>query len=144
MILNGQQFSEVVSYLRDKVAASMAGSEKRRTSRMDLKSRIIIIPVRSGSGPDRVSVLTRDISLDGIGLLSGVPIPKDQQFIALLPRNDNDTIFVLCEAMYCVVVADGMFTVGCRFIKIVQREAAAKLQTPDEAAVARIRESVLK
>lgn len=144
MVLSGQQFSEVVSYLRDKVAASLAGSEKRRTSRMDLKSRIVIIPLRRGSSGDRISVLTRDISLEGIGLLAGIAVPKGQQFIALLPRSENDTVFVLCETMYCAVVADGMFTLGCRFIKVVQRDAATKLQAPDEATVARIRESVLK
>src|SRR5581483_791593 len=59
MVLNGQQFSEVVSYLRDKVAASMAGSEKRRTSRMDLKSRIVLIPLRKGASAERITVLTR-------------------------------------------------------------------------------------
>jgi hypothetical protein len=46
--------------------------------------------------------------------------------------------------MYCAVVADGMFTLGCQFIKTVSRDAAVKIQTPDEATVARIRESVLK
>jgi c-di-GMP-binding flagellar brake protein YcgR len=144
MVLNGQQFSEVVSYLRDKVAASMAGSEKRRTSRMDLKSRIIIVPVHKGPAAERISVLTRDISLEGVGLLAAVPIAKGQQFIAFLPRNETETLFVLCEVMHCAVVADGMFTLGCQFVKIVSRDAAAKIQTPDEATVARIRESVLK
>ena len=118
MVLNGQQFSEVVSYLRDKVAASMAGSEAAHQPDGSEE------PHHHHShsqwlGGDRVSVLTRDISLEGIGLLAAVPIAKGEQFIALFPRSETETVFVLCETMYVAVVADGMFTLGCRFVKVL-------------------------
>ena len=144
MVLNGQQFAEIVSYLRSKSAGPPPGSDKRRTSRMEIKSRIVITPIRDGAACPQASVLTRDISLEGVGLLAAVPLVKSQQFIALLPRNDRETFFVLCEVMFCGVVADGMFTLGCRFLKLIPAEAATKLQSSNEAAIARIRESVLK
>jgi len=144
MVLSGQQFAEIVSYLRTKSAAAPAGSDKRRTSRMELKSRIVITPIRDGAACPQASVLTRDISLEGVGLLTAVPLTKGQQFIALLPKSDRVTIFVLCEVMFCGVVADGMFTLGCRFTKVIPTEAALKIQSSNDAAIARIRESVLK
>ena len=144
MVLNGQQFAEIVSYLRNKASAAGAGSDKRRTSRMDLKSRIVINPIREGALGPAAAVLTRDISLDGLGLLAAVPLAKGQQFIALLPRSDRDTVFILTEVVFCGVVADGMFSLGCHFMKVIPRDAALKLQSSNEAAIARIRESVLK
>ena len=144
MVLTGQQFAEVMNFLRNRVGPSLAGSDKRRTTRLELKSRVIIIPLRNGTPGDQVSVLTRDMSLEGIGLLTAVPLPKGMQFIALLPRSDNDTVFVLCESMFCSVVADGMFTIGCSFVKVVPKETALRIQTPNPAAVTRIRDSVLK
>jgi hypothetical protein len=93
---------------------------------------------------EQVGVLTRDISLEGIGLLATVAIPNGQPFITLLPRNDRETFLVLTQSMHCAVVADGMYALGCRFVKILPKEALQKLQASNQAAIEKIRESVLK
>ena len=143
MVLTAQQFSEVLQFLRGREAA-MKGAEKRRATRMDVKARIIIAPVSNTGCGERVGMLTRDISLDGMGLLTALPILRGQIFLALLPKSENETLFVLTEVIYCGVVADGLFSLGCRYAKVVPAQLAEKLLTAKPQDVARIRESVLK
>lgn len=143
MVLSAQQFAEVINHLRARAGLSL-GSEKRRATRMELKSTIVIAPIVNGSCTGRVNVMTRDISIEGVGLLTAVPLAEEQQFIALLPRSDTQTIVVLTRIMHRSVVADGMFSLGCRFLQVLTSQAAEKLQTPDPADVQRIRNSVLK
>jgi len=142
MILSNQQFEEVLGVLRTRVPPS--GSEKRRTSRMELNSQLIIMPIRDGNCPEQVSVLARDISMEGLGLLTSIPLRKGQQFVALLPRTNTETIFVISQAMYCGVVANGMFTIGCRFLKVLPAKSAEVLQRINPKEVQRVRDSVLK
>lgn len=143
MVLTAQQFSEVLRFLRGREAL-LRGNEKRRATRMDVKAKLIIAPVTSSGCGERIGMLTRDISLDGLGLLTAIPMLKDQRFIALLPVSDSTTLFVLTEIMYCAVVADGLFTLGCRFVKVLPAQAADKLLSAKPADVARIKQSVLK
>ena len=143
MALTTQHFSDILQFLRVRENAQRA-AEQRRSTRMDVKARIIVIPVDNSAPGQQVSMLTRDVSLDGIGLLSAVPLKKGQQFIALLPRNDNETVFVMSEVLHITVVADGLFSLGCRFLQTLSRQAAHKLNDVNEADVARIRSSVLK
>lgn len=143
MVLTAQQFSEALRFLRTREAL-VRGAEKRRATRMDVKAKLIIAPVTSSGCGQRIGMLTRDISLDGLGLLTAVPILKGQRFIALLPLSESSTLFVLSEVMYCAVAADGLFTLGCQFVKVLPPQAAEKLLTAKPADVDRIRQSVLK
>ena len=142
MVLTAQQYAEIVNYLRNRLGPG-AGSEKRRTTRMELRSRIICTPITDGMPGQRFSVLTRDISMDGIGLLTAIPIKQGQQFIAMLPRNDAETVFVLCDVMHCGVLADGLFSLGCRFLKLLKKDEAHKIEDHGAKDLGRIREKVL-
>lgn len=143
MVLTAQQFSEALQFLRSREAL-VRGAEKRRATRMDVKAKLIIAPVTSSGCGERIGMLTRDISLDGLGLLTAIPILKGHRFIALLPLSESTTLFVLSEVMYCVVAADGLFTLGCQFVKVLPQQSAEKLLTAKSADVDRIRKSVLK
>jgi hypothetical protein len=143
MVLSTQHFAEVVNYLRARAGLSL-GSEKRRTTRMELRAKIVVAPVVDGQCPQRINVLTRDISIEGIGLLTAVAIKDNQSFVAFLPRSDTTTVFVLSRVLHCAVVADGLFSLGCQFDKVLTPQAAEKLQNANMADVARIRESVLR
>src|SRR5215469_6015612 len=123
MVLSSQQFAEVVNYLRSRAGLSL-GSEKRRTTRMELRAKIVVAPVIDGRCPRRVNVLTRDISIEGIGLLTAVAIKDNHQFVAFLPRSDSTTVFVLTRVLHCAVVADGLFSLGCQFDKVLTPQAA--------------------
>ena len=141
MRLDSQQYEQVLGVLRTRVPPS--GSEKRRTARVELNSQLIVMPIRDGKCPEQVSVLTRDISMEGIGLLTTAPLRKGQKFVTLLPRTATETVFVLTEAMYCGVVANGMFTIGCRFVKVLPAKSAESLQPISTQEVERVRRSVL-
>jgi len=142
MLISAQQFAEIVNYLRNKASVSL-GSEKRRTTRMELRAKVICTPINDGMPGQRFSVLTRDLSMEGIGLLTAIPIKQGQQFIAMLPRNDAETVFILCDVMHCGVVADGMFALGCRYLKVLTKDLAHKIEDAGAKDTARIREKVL-
>jgi hypothetical protein len=142
MVLSTQQFGLVVNYLRASGGVA-TGSEKRRATRMELKAKINVAPITNAVTGSRVSVLTRDISIEGVGLTTGVPMRQAQKFIALLPTSEDDTLFVLCEVLHAVVVADGIFNLGCRFNQVLSKQTAQQLQDRNQTDVARIRDSIL-
>lgn len=140
MSLTAQQYGEVVSHFRQ--GGSAAGREKRRASRVDINGTVELAVLNKGAPAKRFSVCARDISINGLGLLSSVPIDKGQPFVVILPRGKGEPINVMCEATYCGTMADGIHSIGCRFTRVLTAAVFAKLEAA-AIDVARIRESVL-
>jgi hypothetical protein len=140
MPLTAQQYGEIVSHFRQ--GGSAASREKRRASRVEVTGKIDVAVLAKGAPAKRFSVCTRDISINGIGLLSSVAIEKGQPFVAILPRGKSQPIHVMCESTHCGPIADGIYSVGCRFTRVITAEVFAKLEAA-AVDVARIRESVL-
>jgi len=126
MNLTAQQFSEILSFLRPRSEA-VFGSDKRRTTRLDLKSEITITPVVNRACQQRVTVLTRDISMEGVGILSAHELSDGQQFIAMLPRGENNVVLVLCQVVHSCIACDGIFSLGCRFVQVLTPHSVQKL-----------------
>src|SRR5579872_994353 len=118
MVLSSQLYGEIVNHLRS--GTPRAGSEKRRTTRVDINIQISMAILEKGAPAKQIAVLARDISIEGVGLLSGVALRKDQHVVVILPRNQSTSAFVLCTIISCTSVADGIFTVGCRFAKAIE------------------------
>lgn len=126
MVLTSQQFAEIIHFLRNRVIPTR-GEEKRRATRIDLKSQVVVVPVDHGVSGERMTAMTRDISMEGIGLLSGVAMPSGQQLVAFLPIGGGETQFVLCEVTHCGMIVDGIFTLGCRFVQVLSKQAGQPL-----------------
>jgi c-di-GMP-binding flagellar brake protein YcgR len=126
MVLTNQQYGEVLNFLRS--CSTSPGAEKRRTTRVDVSARIKLVVLAKGSPARQISVCTRDISIEGVGLLSGTALQKGQSLVITLPRSDSAIEFVLGEVTYCGAVADGIYSVGCRFVKALSPSLFEKLQ----------------
>ncbi|HSZ60111.1 MAG TPA: PilZ domain-containing protein [Tepidisphaeraceae bacterium] len=140
MSLTAQYYGEIVSHLRR--GGADAGREKRRASRVNVSGKIDVAVLAKGAAAKRFSVCMRDLSINGMGLLSSVAIEKGQPFVAILPRGKAEPVNVMCEATYCGLLADGIYSIGCRFTRVMSAELFARLEAA-AVDVARIRESVL-
>jgi hypothetical protein len=140
MSLTAQHYGEVVSYFRSR--AGSAGREKRRASRVAVSGKIDVAVLTKGAAARKFSVCARDLSTNGIGILSSVALEKGQPFVAILPRGKSEFVHLMCEVTHCGLVADGIFSIGCRFTRVLTAEVFQKLQA---AAVdlSRAREAVL-
>lgn len=153
MQLLAQDYAEIVSAL--KAAGASKGSEQRRAARMELQAQVKAFPCRDGIVGQLYTALTRDISFKGIGLFQSKSIPQGQNFVVILPRGgEREPLTVLCVAMYCRTMAEGLFNIGASFVKPFDFEspsgnilagaggAVAGAATP-EAELKRIRQSIL-
>ena len=67
-----------------------------------------------------------DISADGIGILRSQSMPLDEPFIACLPGGcvdgvDQPVTAVLATVAYWEPIAERLFSIGCRFDRILSQ-----------------------
>jgi hypothetical protein len=140
MILSARDFAGVVNFLKRHGQAA-AGAEKRRTTRLEIQCKLVVaVPRKDGSRT--FTTLGKDISLEGVGLLSSVALPKAQEIVLYLPQSDVQTLLVLSTVMFCAPIADGIFTLGCRFDRLMDPASAAWLDGSGKSEQDRIRKMV--
>jgi hypothetical protein len=108
----------------------------------------LVVGVLDPNSSDRItrkfSVLTRDISLAGIGLLQSVALQQQQQFVISLPRQaSRPPLFFITEVQHCRPLADGLYGLGCEFVNQAPSVLAEKLLLDENNEYERIRKSVL-
>ena len=118
MLLTPQQFREMISYLR-----TGPGDADRRTSeRVEVQATAVVTPLTSGGKGDSFTVMTRDISRGGLGLLSTVALKPDQQVIVKLPGDGPDGVHVVGTVKHCKTIAGGLYSHGVQFTGVADRE----------------------
>ena len=142
MQLNNQDFAEVLEALRGSGATS-EGYERRQSTRVSVQTAVYVAPLVGGRPGPVKSLLTRDLSLMGMGLLQATPIGENEVFIAKLPKLTKKPVFVLVKPVQCRLLAESIYAVGAQFVSVVnlQPQDAERFDRPD--AVSRLRASVL-
>ena len=118
MKLSSQHFAEILSQLRGQ-ELSPSDRELRRSTRMQLRAKVAIRPSTGPALGPPVMTLARDISMEGIGVLTNVRLQSGETLVVTLPRNATQTVNVNCAVAFCDRVADGLYALGCRFTTIV-------------------------
>ncbi len=118
-----REFSEVLTMLRGPIESS-AASEKRQAARMTVNARVIGYLMDGEKVQRSYSMLMRDISLTGTGVLQTLALPQNSKVVLALPRNAAP-LFVLSNVMHCRSLADGILACGIEFVNLVD-EAASK------------------
>jgi hypothetical protein len=132
--LQSQYLAEVLAALNGRARAG-GGAEKRRAPRIAVEARVVIWPVDGGAaGPGR-TVLIRDVSHSGMGILSTRLLNPEQRVIAQLPRAKGEPLLVLCRVTLCRPLADDLFAVGFEFVSFVARRDSPG-GVPDDARYA--------
>lgn len=136
MHLSAQHFAEVVEALRRGGSAG-SGHERRQITRIEAQTQLQIARYANGASAEEITVLTRDVSIGGIGLLQSSPMKSGEQIVVRLPRIDRQPLFVLSKITHCRQMADGIYGIGVQFNRLLNPDPA------QQKAIDQIRQSIL-
>jgi hypothetical protein len=117
--LTAEMLTDIVSNLKSDSAGSR-GQEKRGQGRVGLRGTLDVIPCsfkRGGNKP--LSVWVRDISVNGIGLMSSTAFDAGAEFIARFVRRGGPPLCILYKVRYCRRVSDDLNNVGASFDRVM-------------------------
>lgn len=140
--LTNQDFAEVLEALRDSGQMSDA-NERRAATRVTVQTAIFAAPLVGGRPGEVRTMLTRDLSLMGVGLLHGRPVQENELYIVKLPKLTKKPVFMLTKPVQCRLLADGIYAIGAQFVSVVNIAAhdAARFERPD--SVERLKAAML-
>lgn len=139
-----QHYGAIVDALRK--TAESRGNEKRRHNRMEVQARVDLALLANGLNQvTRVYTgLTRDVSIGGIGVMQYVPIEVGQHFIACLPCEKDESLYLLCKSVFCRALAEGLFGIGSEFVSVAKPEIVDQMMSFRGAELQRISQSMFK
>jgi hypothetical protein len=140
-MLTPQQLAEAVEYLR--AHGLSGGSEKRKTTRMQVQSKIQAGRLLNGRVVQTFSLLTKDISLMGLGLIQGIQVEAGTELIVALPRMKGEPLHMKIIVRHCRDLADNLYSVGTEFVSEVPADIAKTLAQLGQAEQDRVRQSIL-
>lgn len=120
------------------------GSEKRRATRMQVQAKIDVARVGQGRILQNFSLLTRDVSLIGMGLIQGVRVKEEDELIITLPRMKGPPLYVGAMVRHCRDLADNLYSVGAEFTKEITPDVVASLQNQGQFEQERLKNSILE
>src|ERR1700677_484115 len=106
--LSPQEFGKVLEALR--VSASSGGSDKRRFNRIDVEAKISLASLNNGQVNRVYDGISRDISINGMGLLQSKLFSRGENFLVCLPLGKEEMI-VKCKVTFCRSLAEGIYAV---------------------------------
>ena len=122
MQLAAQHLAEIVETVK-KLEAASNGSDKRRTARFAVIARVEVMHTAS----KRVyTALTRDLSLEGIGLLQSWELAKGDSFAVSLPRGKGQVVVAQCTVQHVKQLAEGIWGIGAIFVTSGTQGAAPR------------------
>jgi PilZ domain-containing protein len=114
--LSAEVFETILANLRSDNTGRQ--SEKRQNPRVGLRAKLdISLPDSAKKGGQPTTVWVRDISLCGLGILTGRFMKTGMTFTAMFDRAREGTLNVEYTVTYCKTLSDEMFSVGARVNK---------------------------
>lgn len=126
-------------------------AERRVNPRVGLRCRTKISIYENGVLQPPLAVWTRDISKEGIGIMSSRHLKVGTRFVIRLPRKHGEDSLLLCTTRNCADLADGIYAIGASFARAISASAkpssGAKPQAgapnADDEEVNRIRRAIV-
>jgi hypothetical protein len=116
MLLTSYQFKEMVETMR----GTANKADRRKTARLQVQATALVTPLSDDKKDAGFTVMARDISLEGVGLISSVPLRPRQQILIHLAHEADKGVFVVCTVKHCSAIADGVYSHGVRFERMVR------------------------
>ena len=119
--------------------------ESARSRRLDesLRAERDAARIAKGCLVQKFTLLTRDISLMGLGLIQGVKVNPDEELVVTLPRMKGPPFFVSITVRHCRDLADNLYSVGTEFNKEVPPDFIQSLQSQSSYEQQRLQQSIL-
>jgi hypothetical protein len=118
MKLSAEMFNQIISTLKSDGTCSR-GHEKRSEARVGLRCALEIVQCRFAVKEKPFIVHVHDISTNGIGLVSPVPMEEDAEFIARLNRDGRPAVPVLYRVKYCRRLSSDLSAIGAVFQRVL-------------------------
>lgn len=119
MQLTAIEFAKLINDLR----CDMRPEERRTNPRAPARSQVEVIPVAAGvSRPVARMLRVRDISRNGMGLISGEKAADGARFLVLLPKSATDMFTLLCEVARVTRLPGDAYGLGLRMVRRVLDE----------------------
>jgi hypothetical protein len=130
--LTNQDFAEVLEALRGN-GVSAEAYERRQATRVSVQTAIFAAPLLNGRPGQVRTLLTRDLSLMGVGLLQATPVGENELFIVKLPKLTKKPVFMLTKPVQCRLLAESIYAIGAQFVSIVNiaSQDAERFDRPD-------------
>lgn len=140
-MLTPQHLAEVIEYLR--AHGLSGGSEKRRATRMQIQSKIQAGRLVDGRVVQSFSLLTKDISLMGLGLIQGIRVEAGKELLVVLPRMKGEPLYMKMTIRHCRDLADNLYSVGTEFVCEIPADVAKQLMQAGDVEQQRLQQSIL-
>jgi hypothetical protein len=142
MQLSSQRYATVVTCLRR--AAESSGSDKRKFTRMEVQARVSLALLRGGEISSVVFTgLTRDVSMEGMGLFLAMHLESGQQMVVELPTEGEKPMLMICNVRHSRMIANGIFAIGAEFVADAGEDLAGQWTRGKEDETERIRSLML-
>jgi hypothetical protein len=99
----------------------------RKHERLSFRRRVTLTLITQRGGPE-LSVVTRDISVGGVGFLSRRLFQADEMFVMHLPTAEDKCRLALCKVCYCKYVSSGLHNIGASFCEVADSAAGIPAQ----------------
>ena len=132
MQLAAQHLAEIVETVK-KLEAASNGSDKRRLPRFMVIARVEVMHTQS----KRVyTALTRDLSLEGVGLLQTFSMAKGDEFSVSLPRGKGQFVVAQCTVQHAKELCEGIWGIGALFLTSAGPQGATPVPTDEAKRIA--------
>jgi hypothetical protein len=133
MNLTAVEFAKLICDLR----CDMRPSERRLNPRAPTRKHVEVIRVHPRPAmPASEWFRVRDISRNGLGLMSNDHAEIGSRMLVLLPKNANETFVLLCEIARVTRLGDDTYGFGLRMVRRVSEEERAAYMHGSADAVA--------
>ena len=145
MRFSADMFKQIIAGLRSD-GAGENGHEKRLEGRVGLRSSVDLVPFAAdGKAGKAVTTRVRDLSVNGIGLVSATAFEKNIEFIVAFVREGRKSLAVRYKVRHCKRLTRDLHSIGASFERFENEEDAkavmgaliSKIHAPktDETAV---------
>lgn len=110
MTLTAELFDQISTALK----ADRGGNrDQRGAPRVGLRAKTRIVPMLVGdTGAAPIDVWVRDLSMAGIGLIAGHPLPQGSTFSIALPTRSGEKIKLVYKVAHCNQASATVFAIG--------------------------------
>ncbi len=145
MQLSADQLAEFTTALKAS-DRKLPHDDRRRTPRMDVRSRVIVSLIGEGRRQPPQMMRLRDLSPRGVCLMHTEDFERGRQFILTLPRDGQAPVNILCTTVYSRSAAGRLRLIGAEFLCTMSSNGGIKTKQSvekEEADEARIRSRML-
>jgi hypothetical protein len=123
--LTAEMYEEIVACLRSD--ETKRGSEKRKRPRVGLRSSVEVHPCPArGRMQAGIVVWVRDVSAEGLGLVSPVSLAVGLEFVVEFARFDSEQLRVKYRVAYRKMISQGLYNVGARLVSVLGQNSVSR------------------